>query len=294
MTTIIDNTEISVNGKLFRLARLRHEWFDFLDQPAALAEKIKKNKPGADLLTFLQEAHVPRPDFSYHREIASASVLTLKSFDDWWDNLHFKARNKARKAQKTGVEIHEVQLTDEFVRGVEKIYSESPLRQGRKFTHYKKDFPTIKGDLSSFPDRSVFTGAYFKGELIGFMKLYEGNGIMRIIHIIATLAHRDKCVMDALIAHAVKLCDKKSTSHLHYGDWASRGLGAFRAKYNFQRQDCPRYFVPLTARGKFMLNLRLHKPLRERLPQAWADRLIALRNQWNAMRYGAGGSAAEI
>jgi hypothetical protein len=42
-----------------------------------------------------------------------------------------------------------------------------------------------------------------------------------------------------------------------------------------------------------MLDLRLHRPLRERLPQPWANWLIGARNHWNAMRYGAAGNAAE-
>jgi hypothetical protein len=291
---IVDNKEISVRGKFFRIAKLYHEWYEFVDEPEALIEKMKKSRPLPDVFTFVQEGHLPHPEFPFYREMVASSILTIKSFDDWWDNLHFKARNKARKAQKTGVEIHETELNDSFIRGVEKIYNEYPLRQGRKFTHYGKDFDQVKDDLSSFTDKSIFTGAYFNGELIGFMKTFQGNGILRNIHILATLAHRDKCVMDALIARAVKLCDEKGVSYLHYGDWTSRGLGAFRTKYNFQPQESPRYFVPLTARGKLMLNFRLHHPLRGRLPQAWADRLIALRNHWNAMRYGTAKSAVEI
>ena len=291
---IVDNKEISIKGKFFRIAKLYHEWYEFVDEPEVLIEKMKKSRPLPDVFTFVQEGHLPHSEFPFHREKVTSSILTIKSFDDWWDNLHFKARNKARKAQKTGVEIHETELNDSFVRGVEKIYNEYPLRQGRKFTHYGKNFDQVKDDLSSFIDKSIFTGAYFNGELIGFMKTFQGNGILRNIHIFATLAHRDKCVMDALIARAVKLCDEKGVSYLHYGDWTSRGLGAFRAKYNFQPQESPRYFVPLTARGKFMLNFRLHRPLRERLPQSWVDRLIALRNHWNAMRYGTAGSAVEI
>lgn len=294
MTAFVDKMEISVGGRFLRIAKLRHEWFEFLDEPAAFVARMRTERVPADLFTFLQEAHVARSEFPFHREMASASVLTIKNFDDWWSALHFKARNKARKAQKSGVEIQEVEMNDAFVRGVEKIYNESPLRQGRKFTHYGKDFAAIKNDLSSFLEKSSFTGAYFGGELVGFMKLFEGHGIMRVIHIIATLAHRDKCVMDALIAHAVKMCDRKNIPHLHYGDWASRGLGAFRAKYNFQRQDNARYFIPLTARGKFMLGLRLHRPLRERLPRSLADRLAAMRNYWNTLRYRTAGRTAEI
>ena len=291
---IIDNKEISIRGKFFRIAKLYHEWYEYLDEPTALVEKMKKNKPVPDLFTFVQEGHVPHREFPFHRETALESVLPIKSFDDWWDNLHFKARNKARKAQKCGVEVRETELNEAFINGVQNIYNEHPLRQGRKFTHYGKTLDQIKDDLSSFTDKSTLTAAYFKGELIGFMKSFQGNGILRIIHIIAMLAHRDKCVMDALIARAVKLCDEKGIPYLHYGDWASRGLGAFRTKYNFQPQECPRYFIPLTARGKFMLNFRLHRPLRERLPQSLADRLIAIRNQWNAMRYGTTKAVVEI
>jgi hypothetical protein len=288
----INDTDIRIAGKFFRVARLRHEWMEFPDDPPALVEEVKQKRT-ADLFTFLQEAHYPRPELPFQRETTAASLLTIKSFDDWWENLHFKARNKARKAQKTGVEIREVGLDDDFVMGVQKLYNESPLRQGRKFTHYGKEFATIKEDLASLQGKTIFVGAYSKGELIGFMKLFEGKGIIRIIHILAMLAHRDKCVMDALIARAVKICDEKNISHLHYGDWASRGLGVFRIKYNFQRHDCPRYFVPLTARGKFMLALRLHRPLRERLPQSWADRLAGVRNHWNALRYGMSSNAVE-
>lgn len=289
----IADKEIAVSGRLFRVAKLRHEWFEYLEDPAAFLALMQRNKPAADLFTFLQEAHVPPPELPFRREDANASVLTIKSFEDWWKNLHFKARNKARKAQKSGVEIRPAVLDEAFVRGVEKIYNESPVRQGRKFTHYGKNSAAIREDLSSFPDRSLFVGAYSNGELVGFMKLFEGNGILRMIHILAMLAHRDKCVMDALIAHAVKICDEKKISLLHYGDWASRGLGTFRVKYDFQRQTCPRYFVPLTLRGRLILNFRLHHPLRERLPQAWSDRLVVIRNQWNTLRYRRAGSVFE-
>lgn len=282
---VIGNFEISVTGKLLRVAKLRHEWFEYLDEPMPFIRQMG-DAGIADVFTFVQESHVPRPEFPFRREPNGVSMLTVKSFDDWWDNLHFKARNKARKAQKCGVEIRQTGLTDDFIRGVEKIYNECPLRQGRKFTHYGEDFATIKNDLSSFLDRAMFVGAYFNNELIGFMKLFAGNGIIRMIHILATFADRDKCVMDALIARAVQLCDERKVHRLHYGDWASRGLGVFREKYNFQKEDCPRYFVPLTLRGRLMLGFGLHHPLRERLPRPIANRLAAVRHQLNALRYG--------
>ncbi len=289
---LIGKTEISVSGRVLKIAKLRHEWFEYLDDPMAFIGEIRRAHV-ADILIFLQEAHIERPSFSFRKEVASNSLLTFKSFDDWWNGLHFKARNKARKAQKSGVELRPAKLDDDFVRGVEVIYNESPLRQGRKFTHYGKNFETIKNDLSSFPECTFFIGAYHKDKLIGFMKLFEGNKILRTVHIIANFADRDKCAMDALIAKAVEIADQKKIYHLHYGDWAHRGLGAFRVKFGFERHDCPRYFVPLTWRGEWALKTGMHKPLRDRIPQSWIDRMVSVRKKIYSWRFGAEKSVAE-
>ena len=108
---------------------------------------------------------------------------------------------------------------------------------------------------------------------------------MRTIHIIAKISHRDKCVMDALIAKAVELCDQKKVEHLHYGSWSDGGVGDFRAKHGFKRVEVPRYFVPLTMRGELMLKLNLHRPIRNRLPQSWVGPLLDLRTKWNSVWY---------
>jgi hypothetical protein len=277
--------ELTVSGNVFRIAKLRHEWFEYLDDPTAVVEELRRGKPVADLFTFLQEAHYARPVLSYHQEVASASVLTFRTYKDWWTNLHFKVRNKVRKVQKTGVELRATQLDDDLVRGVQAIYAESPIRQGRRFPHYGKSLDVIERDLSSFPEQTRFFGAYYGEELVGFMKLFEGRAIVRTVHIIAKLAHRDKCVMDALVARAVEECDHRKIRHLHYGDWASRGLGAFRAKFGFEPHDCPRYYVPLTARGRWMLTKGLHHPLKDRLPPKVVDRLVEVRSRLYAVRY---------
>lgn len=287
----IGKTELKVSGRVLKIARLRHEWFEFLADPVAFVNEAKA-AGGADILTFLQEAHVDRPKLPFPSEPASASVLSFKSFDDWWKNLHFKARNKARKAQKTGVELREVKMDDDFVRGVELIYNETPLRQGRKFPHFGKDFATIKHDLSSFPECTLFIGAYHENRLIGFMKLYQGDKILRTVHILATLADRDKCVMDALIAKAVEIADQKHIYHVHYGDWAESGLGVFRVKFCFERHDCPRYSVPLTLRGELALKAGMHRPWRERIPPQWKERLVKVRNRWHSWRHGSKPAAA--
>jgi hypothetical protein len=283
MLRTIANTDLVVSGRLLRVARLRHEYFEYLDDPLAFVAALQQTEPFADVVTFLQEAHYPRPAYSFHQEEARISVLSFKNYKDWWTNLHFKVRNKARQSEKKGVELRPAQLNAEFVRGVKGIYDESPIRQDRRFPHYGKTLERLTEDLSSFPECTSLTGAYYQDELVGFMKLFEGKEIMRTVHIIAKLAHRDKCVMDALVAKAVELSDQKGIRHLHYGDWAYRGLGVFRAKFGFEPHPCPRYYVARTARGKAMLRFGFHHRVKERLPQRLIDELVGLRSRWYAL-----------
>src|SRR5262249_15312710 len=123
----------------------------------------------------------------------------------------------------------------------------------------------------------------FDHELIGFTKLYEGSDILRTVHIIAKLGHRDKPVQDAMIAKAVQICDARGISRLHYGAWSQGGLGAFKVKHGFRRADFVRYFVPLTFRGNLALKFGLHREIRHILPASWVDRLILIRKQLSSL-----------
>jgi diadenosine tetraphosphatase ApaH/serine/threonine PP2A family protein phosphatase len=238
------------------------------------------------VLHFIQEAHVKRPDLPFYSEPMALSLLSFTSYDEWWKGLHFKVRNKVRKAEKTGVVLRTAKLDDDFVRGVQGIYNEWPIRQGRKFWHYGKNLETIKRDLSSFPECTSFIGAYHNDELIGFMKLFAGDHIVRTVHIISKLSHRDKCVMDAFIAKGVKVCDDMKISNFHYGDWTSNSLGVFRQKFGFAPHDCRAYFAPLNWRGQLALNAKLHRSLRERLPQPWIEQLAGMRAKYYTWKYG--------
>jgi hypothetical protein len=277
---LIEDAELIVTGRCFRTARLRHEGCEFLKDPVGTVERLRRGRARADVLTFLHEAYDESAAYPFHQEPAAAAVLTFTRYEEWWEQLHFKVRNKIRKAQKTGVELRVVELDEEFARGVEAIYNELPIRQGRKFYHYGKTAAAIHAELGSFADRSILVGAYHESELIGFMKLHRGASIMRTVHILAKNCHRDKSVMDALIAKAVELCDLHQIHHLQYGSWTDGGVGTFRSKHGFAKVDFPRYFVPLTRRGALMLRLKLHRPMRELLPDPVTSLLIDLRTRW--------------
>jgi hypothetical protein len=286
VTTFIENKEVSVHGRFFRTAKLRHEWCDFLqDIPAALPQ-LRTGRRVADVFTFVRDIGDETDALPYPHQPTSIAVMPVTTHEKWWNDIGFKPRNKIRKGQKSGVVTSLIALNDDFARQVEAIYNEAPLRQGRKFFHYGKKASEIKEELSSFLDRSIIIGAYIDRELVGFMKLFRASRTLRTIHIIAKLAHREKCAMDVLISKAVELCEQNGLKYFHYGSWTDGGVGAFRSKHGFEPMEVQRYFVPLTAKGKLMLKLNFHRPLRERLPGSCVQPLLKLRAQWNSMRLG--------
>jgi hypothetical protein len=48
--------------------------------------------------------------------------------------------------------------------------------------------------------------------------------------------------------------------------------------------DLPRYYVPLTAKGKMAIALGLYKDPKDMVPEWLRTRLVALRDNWYASR----------
>src|SRR5262249_313441 len=151
---------------------------------------------------------------------------------------------------KAGIEVRECTFDDAFVRGMTEIFNETSVRQGRAFWHYGKDFETIKRQFSRFLFREDLLGAFHGDEIVGFVMLCNGGCFGLLGQFLSKLKHRDKAINNALIAETVKLCEKRKLSHLVYGYWAGSSLGDFKHNSGFSEMKLPRYFVPLTARGK--------------------------------------------
>ena len=96
--------------------------------------------------------------------------------------------------------VREVPFDDAFVRGISAIYNESPIRQGKPFWHYGKDFEAVRRMNGTFMDRSIFIGAFFQDSLIGFVKLVsdEDRGQAGLMQIVSMIQHRDKAPTNAL------------------------------------------------------------------------------------------------
>lgn len=276
-----------MTGRLSRIARLRDEYHDFVQSPAQFIASLSSTRPPrGNLFTFIQRVPDRAPRFDYHLEWDSIAVLQLSTYEHWWKKqLNDKTRNMIRKAHKTGIEIRQVEFSNELVSGIVRIHNETPIRQGRRFRHYGKSFATTKAEHSTFLDRSEFIGAYYDGALVGFIKLVHGQGVSNLMQIISMMSFRSKAPTNALIAKAVERCVARNVPLLHYGTWSRRSMGDFKKHHAFERMEVPRYYVPLTSLGSVLLRYGLHRSLIDHVPEPWLDRLSRLRTKWNSFRY---------
>src|SRR5437867_13335846 len=119
-----------------------------------------------------------------------------------------------RKAKKAGIEVREASYDDAFVQGMTDIFNETPVRQGRQFWHYGKDFETVKQQFSRYLFREELIGAYYHGELIGLVMLGNAGRFAVTGQIISKIEHRDTATNNALIANAVEVCERKGFRYL--------------------------------------------------------------------------------
>ncbi len=284
---------VEIAGQIYTLSRgmvtvlsLEEEWYEDVRDPEAVVETLRRNtvfKP--DLFTFWQRYPDVEPRYKFHQESEEIAVLPIKSFDHWWNNqIKSRVRNLIRKSEKEGVEVRATSFDDDFVRGMTAIFNESPVRQGRRFWHYGKDFATIKQQFSRFVFREDMIGAYYRDELIGFVMLANAGQYGVTGQIISSLKHRDKATNNAMIAKTVAVCEKKGLSALIYLNWSDDSLAEFKRRCGFERMALPRYFVPLTSKGRLSLKIGAHHGLKQMLPKQLRNRLKPLRRFWYGLR----------
>ena len=280
-TTQINGKRIVIEGRLPRIAKLEQEWCDDAGDPEILADALRKSANGPDILTFTQRVPDLEPRYGYQMELDAMAVLPIKSYDLWWEKqIERQARNKIRKAQKKGVVVRSTDFDDRLVQGMTLIFNETPIRQGRRFLHYGKDFATIKRQFSRYLFREEIFGAYLGEELVGFIFLADAGQYAFLGQIISKIAHRDLAPNNALLAKAVERCAEKRFPYLVYALWLDDSLGDFKRSNGFQRFDVPRYFVPLTAKGTLALRLGLNRGWKETVPKQIRIPLKRLRRRW--------------
>jgi hypothetical protein len=127
--------------------------------------------------------------------------------------------------------------------------------------------------------------AYLHQELIGFIKIIYVGEIAMMIQILSKNEHRDKSPNNALIAKAVAVCEHKGISPLVYGKYIygrnkSSSLTEFKRRNGFKEVSFPRYFVPLTSKGWWIVKSGLHRGLKDLIPAPMISLLLDVRSRF--------------
>jgi hypothetical protein len=280
--------DIKIKGRLIRVACVEGDTYEFVDDPELMLQGLLKSGVRIDLFTFLQKLPETSPKFRYPMEWHNLAVLPVSTFDHWWTHqIRTFPRNRARKAEKSGVVVRELPFDEILVQGIWEMYTECPVRQGRPFTHFGKDLETVRKEAATFLDRSIWIGAYLGERLIGFAKLTcdETRTQAGVVHILSMMQHRDRAPTNALIAQAVRSCAARGIAYLVYGSTVygrkhPDSLANFKEINGFSRIDVPRYYVPLTGVGRTAFKLGMHHKFIDHLPEPILGRLREIRNSW--------------
>lgn len=281
----LEGQRMLVEGTLPAIARLEQEWCDDVEDPEAVMLALRVVRPKPDIFTFCQRLPDFERKYPYLMKLDAIAALPIKSYSYWFEKqISSASRNKVRKAIKKGIVVKQVGFDEEFVRGMTSIFNETPMRQGRRFLHYGKDFATIKQQFSRYLFREEIFGAYVGEELVGFIMLADTGKYVYLGQILSKVSYRSFAPNNALLAKAVERCAEKQSPYLVYASWLNDGLGEFKRSNGFQKFDLPRYFVPLTRQGRLVLRLGLHRGVKEIIPQRIVDVLKSVRKGWYDLR----------
>ena len=224
----IGKAELATSGRILKVIQIPEEYEDFVDvqDPEEVVASLKKQRPRADVFSFWQRLPDTQPRYSYYMEWDNAAAIKVVSYKAWVEKaVHPSVRRKLRKALKQGVKVELMEFDDKLIQGMAGIFNETPIRQGRPYSNFGKETEQIRAEWGVDMDFSVFVGATFEGELIGFVKLSSTERYSQMSGTICKLAHRDKPAMNALIARCVQFCEERGIPYLCYGKFTYYNKG---------------------------------------------------------------------
>lgn len=289
----VGDTTVAVTGWFMKTAFIKDEaWLDgqVVTDPELFIYELKKSKLKADIFTFTQKIPDTKPQYKYRMEWDNVAAIPVRSFQDWWENkLPQVTRKSVRRAAKRGVTAAVSEFNDELITGIVGIQNDTPIRQGVPNADYGKDFNVVKDEYSSFLDRSEFIGAYLKDEMIGIIKFIYTGQSASIMQIISKTTHYDKRPTNVLITKAVEICEKKGVPFLIYGKYVygnktDSSLTEFKRRNGFEQINLPRYYIPLTIKGRIAIKLNMHLGLLGILPGGMISFLRKMRSKWYAFK----------
>ncbi|MGA3199226.1 MAG: hypothetical protein ABSD89_07440 [Halobacteriota archaeon] len=288
----IGGKTVLTTGKWLEIAAFQDEELiegETIADPESFVSQLKDTGLNADIFTFSQKLPASTPMYTYHLEWDNLAIIPIATFSDWWDKrVESSVRRAVKKAAKLGVVVEVAEFDDAFVEGIVGINNETPIRQGRAFWHFQKSFDAVKSENSTYPGRNAFLGAYYENELIGFIRIIYADKVANIVQLLSKIKHYDKRPANALIAKAVQLCEQQGISYLTYCNYIyndpKSSLTEFKRRNGFEQALLPRYYIPLTLKGKIALRLGLHQSLAQRIPKPVFSQLLKIRSFWYERR----------
>jgi hypothetical protein len=289
-TLEVNGHSLIVNGRFLKVASIHaEEWLvSEIEDPEQCVTGLRNTsdrRMKSDVFTFAQKLPNVNPKFDYPMELESWAVINLTTFEEWWQSLPQETRKNTRRSAKRGVVVSVRKIDDELVADIMELNNSSPLRQGRAFDHYGKTFDQVKKDQSSFAGRSDYICAYCGDELLGFIKIVLCGKVATILQIITKDSAYDKRPGNALIVKLVQHCLGIGMAHLLYGKYVygnkrTSSLIEFKRRHGFVEVLVPRYYVPLTAKGRIGMLFSLHRDLVGILPERVLRLAVSVREKW--------------
>ena len=254
------------------------EAISFISESLDFALRVLRGY-GVDLLTVSAPFLLPRRykrvlDSWFKRRNASVQFLFMdvlntkgKSFEEIWKMGFSKhARNRARKAEKEGVCVHEVESFEDWVSDMylcnvasfyrQRRYPRYPHSDERAFLVYlNKHKELLKESFKVY-------GAFFRGRLIAYLAALEFNRLITVTLTMSLSEFMSKCPNDALLKHLIQHACKNGFDWIYYSfDRVRYGssrpslhtsLRKFKFEHGFQEYPMKVYFLGVTRSGSFL------------------------------------------
>ena len=80
----VRSKDITVERGLIRIGRLAAEKYEFLDEPGATIDALRRSGVRIDLFTFMQNLSQPSPQYDYPLEWDNLAAVPVSTFEHWW------------------------------------------------------------------------------------------------------------------------------------------------------------------------------------------------------------------
>ncbi len=286
-----EHGRVVVRPGLWQTAQLwDEEWQDQpVSDPVALVQQLMRSgrrPPCLRLVGLDAHSRTQLQAFTTCRvRWEDTAQISTQDVESWWASLPQETRKNVRRAKRRAVEVRPVVLDERLAQGIAGIYNESPTRQGRTFWHFGKDVRTVLSDNGSYAERSQFLGAYWRDELVGFLKWVKVGDQARIMQILSLQRHHDKRVMTALIAQAVVECHAHGLRSLiygrmHYTSASEDALVQFKRRHGFDAVAYPVVIAALTPWGRWCVRMGWDRPWAQHAPARLVGLARGIRRQW--------------